>query len=189
MSQEPPAAERRVDEARGAHPTTERLAPPAPPPRPKPRRADLPGPLRWVLLGGAIVLALALLLLLTRPSDPMSDTRPVEVVRGFAAAIEARDASKMLAFVEPTVYRREISPEIRAYAEYLQSASFANARYELLDSDGEIAHVRWTATMRYTLGLGDEARSGERPIDTTFELRKIEGTWYLHGAKLPTTGQ
>jgi hypothetical protein len=187
MSQEPPAAGRRVDEGHGAHPTTERLAPAAPLAPPVVRRAGPPGPLRWILPGGAVVLALALVFLLTRPSDPMSDTRPVEVVRGFAAAIEARDASGMLAFVEPTVYRREISPEIRAYAEYLQAASFENARYELLDSDGEVAHVRWTATMRYTLGMGGEARSGERPIDTTFELRKIEGSWYLHGAKLPAT--
>ena len=122
------------------------------------------------------------LFLLTRPADPLSDPRPVEVVRGFAAALEAKDADKLLAAIEPTVFRREISPEIRSYVEYLQEVRFDNARYELLDSDGERA-----ATMHYTLDLGDETKAGQQPIDTTFELSKIEGTWYLHSAKLPET--
>ena len=52
-------------------------------------------------------------------------------------------------------------------------------------NDGERAHVRWTATMQYTLNLGDTRKSGERTIDTTFELTKFEGTWYLRNAKLP----
>jgi hypothetical protein len=142
---------------------------------------------RWAIAAAVLALGAIALFLLTRPSDPMSDTRPVEVVRGFAAAIEAKDASRMLAHVEPTIYRREISPEIRAYVEYLREVRFENARYELLDSDGATAHVRWTANMRYTLDLGEEVKSGERPIDTTFELRKIEGNWYLHGANLPPT--
>lgn len=176
MSQEPATAERRSS-------PTERLTPPAPPAPRAPRRR--PGPLRWVIVAGVAALALALLFILTRPGDPMADTRPTEVVRGFASAIEARDATKMLSFVEPTIYRREISPEIRAYVEYLQAVRFDNPRYELVDNDGQVAHVRWTATMNYTLGLGDEARSGQRPIDTTFELRTVEGTWYLHGANLP----
>jgi hypothetical protein len=122
---------------------------------------------------------------LTRPTDPLSDPRPVEVVQGFAAALEARDASKMLSYVEPTIFRREISPEIRAYVEYLKEVRFTNASYTLIDSDGERAHVRWSANMAYTLDLGSETKSGTRPIDTTFELTKFEGTWYLRSAVLP----
>lgn len=172
-------------------PATERLSPPA---QASPavdlavspaRRPRLPRPLAWVLLALALAAVGGAVFLLTRPGDPMTDSRPVEVVQGFASAIEARDASKMLSFVEPTVFRREISPEIRSYVEYLQEARFEGARYQLLDNDGDVAHVRWTATMRYTLNLGSEAKTGERPIDTTFELRKIEGSWYLHGMKLP----
>ena len=33
--------------------------------------------------------------------------------------------------------------------------------------------------------LYDERKSGERPIDMTFELAKFEGEWYLHSAKMP----
>ncbi|MBK9711714.1 MAG: hypothetical protein IPO81_10375 [Kouleothrix sp.] len=179
MTQEPSAGERQ---------TTERLKPPTGPLTPVlDRRARRPGPWRWVALAAAALLAVLALFLLTRPADPLSDPRPVEVVRGFAAALEAKDADKLLAAIEPTVFRREISPEIRSYVEYLQEVRFDNARYELLDSDGERAHVRWTATMHYTLDLGDETKAGQQPIDTTFELSKIEGTWYLHSAKLPET--
>ena len=75
-----------------------------------------------------------------------------------------------LSYVEPTIFRREISPEVRAYVEYLKQVRFTNARYTLIDSDGERAHVRWSATMAYTLDLGslspsksaDQAVSGDR---------------------------
>ena len=178
MSQEPTTAERKRD----TQPLTlppETLAPSAD------RRPRVPSAWRWLILAAGVVLIATVAFVLTRPADPLSDTRPVEVVQGFAAALEARDASKMLAYVEPTIFRREISPEIRAYVEYLKEVRFTNASYTLVDSDGERAHVRWTATMAYTLDLGSQTKSGERAIDTTFELTKFEGTWYLRSAVLP----
>jgi hypothetical protein len=149
------------------------------------RRARVPSPWRWTILVAGMALIAGVVFLLTRPPDPMTDTRPVEVVQGFAAALEARDASKMLSYVEPTVFRREISPEVRAYVEYLKDVRFTDARYTLLDSDGTRAHVRWNATMAYTLDLGSQTKSGTRAIDTTFELVNFEGTWYLRSAVLP----
>ena len=183
MSQEPTTTRQPTADADQALPSTTRLAPPEPPAPMSPAR--LPGPALWAIIACLVALAGGAAFLLTRPSDPMSDPRPVEVVRGFAGAIEARDTSKALSYVEPTVFRREISPEIRSYLERFAEVRFENPSYQLLDSDGETAHVRWTATMRYTIGQGGDARSGQRPIDTTFELRKIEGGWYLHSAKLP----
>jgi len=180
MSQEPTTAERKRD-TQPLTPPPELLAPSAD------RRARVPGPWRWAILVAGLALIATVVFVLTRPADPLSDTRPVEVVQGFAAALEARDASKMLSYVEPTVFRREISPEVRAYVEYLKQVRFTNARYTLLDSDGERAHVRWSATMAYTLDLGSQTKSGERAIDTTFELTKFEGTWYLRSAVLPKT--
>jgi len=177
MSQEPTTAERKRD--------TQPLTPPELPAPREQRRPRVPGPWRWAILAAGIALLASVVFLLTRPADPLSDARPVEVVQGFAAALEARDASKMLSYVEPTIFRREISPEIRAYDEYLKDVRFTDARYTLLDSDGERAHVRWVATMAYTLDLGSQTKSGERPIDTTFELTKFEGTWYLRSAVLP----
>jgi hypothetical protein len=178
MSQEPATAERKRD-------TQPLTMPPELPAPSAARRPRLPGPWRWAILVGGIVVLLGVVIVLTRPADPMSDTRPVEVVQNFAKAIEARDATAMLSYVEPTIFRREISPEIRSYVEYLKEVRFTDARYTLVDSDGERAHVRWSATMAYTLDLGSQTKSGERPIDTTFELTKFEGTWYLRSAVLP----
>jgi hypothetical protein len=180
MTQEPTTAERKRD--------TQPLTMPPEPLAPSARRpARMPGPWRWAIVAAGVALIASVALLLTRPADPLSDTRPVEVVQGFAAALEARDVSKMLSYVEPTIFRREISPEIRAYVEYLKEVRFTNAQYTLIDSDGQRAHVRWTATMAYTLDLGSQTKSGERPIDTTFELTKLEGAWYLRSAALPKT--
>ena len=149
------------------------------------RGARVPAPWRWAILVTGIALVAGVVFVLTRPADPLTDPRPVEVVQGFASALEARDVSKMLSYVEPTLFRREISPEIRAYVEYLREVRFTDASYTLIDSDGERAHVRWNATMAYTLDLGSQTKSGTRPIDTTFELTKFEGTWYLRSAVLP----
>lgn len=167
-------------------PITQPLTPPPEPLAPSSTlRAPLPGWWRWALLAAVLLLVAGGGLLLARANDPKRDTRPIEVVKGFAAAIEAKNADTMLSFVEPTIARREISPDLRSYVEYLREVRFDNARYELLDNDGDKAHVRWTASMHYVLDLGDEQKTGDRPIDTTFELTKFEGTWYLRNATLP----
>lgn len=182
MTPDPATAERKPDPATAERkPDTGPLTlTPIPPADERPARRA--GWWRWAAALAVAALAVAALFILTRPPDPMQDQRPVEVVKGFAAAVEAKDATAMLSFVEPTVFRREIGPEVRAYLEYVEQISFADARYELLDNDGDRAHVRWTATMSYSLrDLG----SGQRAVDTTFELNKIEGAWYLHSVRLP----
>jgi hypothetical protein len=90
----------------------------------------------------------------------------------------------MLSYVEPTVLKKQIGPELRAYVEYIRELRFEDARYELLASDGREATVRLTATMRYTVDYG-QVRSGERAVDATYELRNVEGAWYLSGVGLP----
>jgi hypothetical protein len=141
----------------------------------------------WGWLAGAIaaLLIAGLAISITRPADPLADQRPVEVVRGFAAAIEAKDASRMLSYALPTDAKKELGPEVRAYLEYVDSISFSDARYTLLDNDGERAHVRWTSTMHYQLNFGSEIKSGDRAIDTVYELTKFEGGWYLSSVTPP----
>jgi hypothetical protein len=142
-------------------------------------------PWRWALAALAVAVALSAVVYLTRQPDPLSDPRPVDVVRGFVAAVEAKDASAMLSFAMPTNVKKEIGPEVRAYLEYVDSISFSNAAYTLLDNDGERAHVRWTATMHYRLDLGSEVKSGDKPIDTIYELTMFEGAWYLSSVTPP----
>jgi hypothetical protein len=141
----------------------------------------------WVWLAGALIALLiaGVVFYATRPADPLTDTRPVEVVRGFVAALEAKDASQMLAYAVPTDAKKEIGPEVRAYLEYVETISFSGASYTLLDNDGERAHVRWTSTMHYRLNFGSEIKSGDKPIDTIYELTKFEGAWYLSSVTPP----
>jgi uncharacterized membrane protein YvbJ len=177
MSQNPASADQKADTG----PLT------LPPVIPGEQLARRPPIWIWAVAGVAVALVIAAVVYFTRPPDPMSDTRPVEVVKGFVAAVEAKDASKMLSFVVPTDIKREIGPEVRAYLEYIDALTFSDAAYTLVDNDGQTAHVRWTATMHYKLNFGDETKSGDKPVDTVFELTKIEGAWYLQNAQLPQT--
>jgi hypothetical protein len=180
MTQEPTTGERKK-------PTTSPLTSPPAPLAPGDARARRPSPWRWAIVGVVAVLVVGGFVVLTRQPDPSGDQRPIEIVKGFVAAIEARDATKMLSYVEPTVFKKEIGPEIRAYVEYIDEIQFDDSRYQLLDNDGDRAHVRWTAAMRYKLNFGSEVKSGEKAVDTTFELTKLEGTWYLRAVQLPQT--
>jgi len=152
--------------------------PPEPPPR---RRAPA-----WGMIAGVALLALATIAIwwFTRPPDPMQDRRPVQVVQQFVAATEARDVSRMLEFVEPTDLKRQISPELRAYMEYVTGLQFDDSTYTLVDNDGVTAHVRLTGTVRYTIDYGT-VHSGTSPVDSLFELVMLEGSWYLRGMTLP----
>ncbi|HEX5689020.1 MAG TPA: hypothetical protein VFX76_03415, partial [Roseiflexaceae bacterium] len=140
---------------------------------------------QWLAAALAFALLAGIVLFVTRPSDPLTDQRPVEVVRGFVAALEARDASQMLAYAVPTDAKKELGPEVRAYLEYVDSLSFSDANYTLIDNDGERAHVRWTGTMHYRLNFGSEVKAGDKPIDTVYELTKFEGAWYLSSVTPP----
>jgi hypothetical protein len=140
------------------------------------RRFAVPVIITLVLIGGIAPLVTVL-------NNPMNDQRPVAVVQGFAAAVEAKDPSKMLSYVEPTRFRKEIGPEIRSYVSYIESIRFVNPQYQLLENDGRRALVRWTATAEYSLR---ELGSGQRAVDTTFELVNLEGAWYLRSIDLPT---
>jgi hypothetical protein len=177
MSQNPAGADQKAD-------TGPLTLPPVIPSEQVARRRPL---WMWAVAAVAAVLLIGAVVYFTRAPNPMSDTRPVEVVKGFVAAVEAKDASKMLSFVVPTDLKREIGPEVRAYLEYIEALSFSDAAYTLVDSDGQTAHVRWTATMHYKLNYGDETKAGDKPVDTVFELTKIEGAWYLQNAQLPQT--
>jgi hypothetical protein len=139
----------------------------------------------WAFAALAAVVLIGVVVYATRQPDPLSDPRPIEVVKGFVAALEAKDASKALAFVVPTEIKKEIGPEVRAYLEYVDTLNFSDTNYQLVDNDGERAHVRWTATMHYKLNFGSEVKSGDKPVDTVYELIKFENAWYLQSVAPP----
>jgi hypothetical protein len=180
MTQEQASGQKKVD--------TGPLPPLPPLPEPPSSRRRAP---RWsiVALGAvALVIAGSALWWFTRPPDPMNDPRPVQVVQNFVAATEVRDVSLMLSYIEPTDLKRQISPELRSYMEYITDLRFDDETYTLVDNNGSIAHVRLTGIVRYTVDYGS-VYSGERPFDTIFELVLLEGAWYLRSLQLPELEQ
>ncbi|GAB4207441.1 MAG: hypothetical protein OHK0022_35660 [Roseiflexaceae bacterium] len=146
-----------------------------------------PNPRRRHLLIGLAVAAVALVLtglvvFVVLPGQAASRERPVEVVKDFAQAVEAKDPSKMLSYIEPTIFRREVGGELRTYIEYINQIRFVDARYELIENDGTLARVRWRATVQYDLR---ERGSGEYAFDNEIELANVEGSWYLRSVRLP----
>jgi uncharacterized membrane protein YvbJ len=141
----------------------------------------------WVLAALGALLVLGALVFLFSFLNRQNNTSPIAVVEGFVKAVEERNASAMLSFMVPTEQKREIGPEIRAYLSYIERIQFQNSQYSLLDNNGQVAHVRWTADMQYELNLGDEQRSGTNAVDMTFELVFFEGSWYLQRIQLPNT--
>ncbi len=106
---------------------------------------------------------------------------PANTVRGFLAATEARDASRMLQFLVPGDTARELAPELHSYIAYVRLADFVEPQITVLSNDGAEAQVRVQALLRYELDYG-EIRAGERNIDTTFVLARVAGGWYLRSA-------
>lgn len=156
------------------------LPPDAPAPIAAPRRPPRPA---WLLAAAlALVLLVAGGLLWTNLNNPANDQQPIAAVQGFVTALENRDTSGMLSYIEPTLQRREIVPELSSYVEYLERITIEDANYALLENDGQHALVRLTGTVDYQIR---EQGSATQQLDQTFELTKIEGAWYLAGVTLP----
>lgn len=136
---------------------------------------------QWLMIG--LVLGISMLLAACSGQPSAADNEAaIQVAKDFVAAVEKRDPSAMLDLIEPTDWRREMGPELRSYIGYLQSITFQNQEYSLVDNTGEIAHVRLVSTMEYALeGTG----TAKQDIDLNFELVKLDGTWYVRTFTLP----
>lgn len=113
---------------------------------------------------------------------PRDTAGPVAAVRAFVAALEARDASAIIALLEPTDWRAEIGPELRASLALLAALELRDAAYAVEEHRGDQATVRVTGTLAYSLADGG---AGERPVRLLVETVRVGGAWYLRGLELP----
>lgn len=132
-----------------------------------------------------LIVAVAVLLAACT-SGPVDNAGPVRAVEAFIAALEARDASAIIAQIEPTEWRREIGPELRTYLGYLDSIAVADPIYRVERNQGDTALVRVTGTLQYT--LAETGFSDERPFDLQIEVVRVAGAWYLRSLQLPQPG-
>ena len=139
---------------------------------------------RWGLLfcvGMILMLALGACARTTSSTD---NDPPKRVVQSFVAAIEQRNASRLLNLIEPADWRKDIGPELRSYMSYLEKAHFRDPQYTVVDNTGELAHVRLVSTMEYEV---QGVPPAEQQLDLLFEVVKLDGEWYLRNFELPAT--
>lgn len=120
------------------------------------------------------------------PGAKPDDAAPRRVVERFVEALEDRDASALLALIEPADWRREIGPELRSYVGYVQSIRFRNPDYSVVSNNGDEARVRFEATLEYEIS---EVPPGDQRVDIIFELVRLDDTWYVRSFDLPQPGQ
>jgi hypothetical protein len=133
-------------------------------------------------------LALAGLLLLAAlgvgcAAPPRDDAGPIGAVERFVAALEARDASAIVALLEPSDWRAEIGPELRSYLGYVTALDLRDPQYSVVEHDGDVAVVRLVGTLAYTLVA--DGLPGERSVDLRIETARVGDSWYLRQLQLP----
>ena len=130
----------------------------------------------------AALLLLGALLLAACVGQPLDNEGPVRAVEAFVAALEARDASAIIALLEPSDWRAEIGPELRSSLSYVSALDMRDARYTVVEHAGDSAVVRMVGTLAYTLAEGG---GGERAVDLRIEVARVGGAWYLRQLQLP----
>ncbi|NJP07067.1 MAG: hypothetical protein HC837_16325 [Chloroflexaceae bacterium] len=102
---------------------------------------------------------------------------PVEAVRAFVSAMEARDVDTVLTLLDPTDdLPRQIGPELRSTISMIDELRIEDATYTLVDTDGQVAHVQLTGNVTFAL---HDMEPMLYEIDNTVELVNQDGTWYL----------
>lgn len=134
----------------------------------------------------ALLLPFALCLLAACAARPIDNQGPVLAVERFVAALEQRDPSAIIDQLEPTEWRKEIGPELRSYLGHIAEIDLRDESYTVEQNDGDLAVVRLTGTLSYT--LSESGVSGERPADLQIEVVRVGDTWYLRGLELPQPG-
>lgn len=130
---------------------------------------------RWLMMA-----FVPLLLLLLMGCGSSTDTAPVERVKGFVAAAEAKDVNQMVQFLLPEE-RRDAAMQLRQVMPSVQTVQYKNPTYELKDNDGSTAYVRVTGQIYAETASGEQV---EQPIDQLLTLVKQDGEWYIKASEV-----
>lgn len=123
-------------------------------------------------------------LMLVACGNTADDTAPVERVKAFVAASEARDVDQMVSMIAPD-NRRDAGWQLRQMMPAVTSIEYRDAQYQLADNDGTTAHVQVVGTVTAQM---DDGRSVDVPTSQLVELSKQDGIWYItsNGVQPPT---
>ena len=130
---------------------------------------------------------LAVLLLVILAACGGDDTAPVNQVKAFVAATEARNVDQMLALMVPDA-RRDAGWQLRQVMPQVESIQYREAQYKLEKIEGDRAFVQIAGTLSARSSAGEDV---EQPVTQLVELVKQDGTWYIssNGFQLPQAPQ
>ena len=116
-------------------------------------------------------------------SSGSTDQAPIEQVKAFVKATEARDVDAMVALLTPQT-RRDAGWQLRQVMPKVQTFEYRQAQYELSSNDGTKALVQVSGLIVATTTDGKQV---EQSINQLIELEKIDGTWYIssNGVQIP----
>lgn len=111
------------------------------------------------------------------------DTAPVNQVKAFVAATEARNVDQMVALIVPES-RRDARWQLNQVMPTVTNLDYREDQYKLEKIEGDRAYVQVVGTLVATLTDG---RSVETPTSQLVELVKKDNTWYVtsNGFQLP----
>lgn len=109
-----------------------------------------------------------------------ADNAPVERVKEFVAATEARDVDRMVALIAPED-RRDAGWQLRQAMPRLAEIKLTEPQYVLDDagdSDDSTARVRLSGLL---VGKTTDGQAINVPSNQLIELVKQDGAWYVTG--------
>ena len=127
--------------------------------------------LKWLVL-------LSCVLLVACGAD---ETAPVNQVKAFVAATEARNVDAMVALMAPDA-RRDAKWQLNQVMPTVQSIQCRDAKYRFEEIKNDRAFVQVTGTL---LASTSDGQNVEQPVTQLVELVQQDGTWYIAANNLP----
>jgi hypothetical protein len=131
-------------------------------------------------LSVAVVGLLLVVLAACGAESTADDEAPVQVVQEFIAAVEEGDSTRALELMEPNEWTPQMAAEWRISSSMVDTLEFQNATYELEETEGDVAHVRFSSLVSY--GLQGSAPA-EQQMEGVFEVVNIDGEWYIRNMR------
>lgn len=127
------------------------------------------------------------LLLLVLAGCGGDDPAPINQVKAFVAATEARNVEQMLALMAPAT-RRDAGWQLRQVMPRVESIQYRDAQYKLEKIENTRAFVQLAGTL---VARSTDGQNVEQVVTQLVELVKQDGTWYItsNGFQIPQVPQ
>lgn len=129
-----------------------------------------------LLIAAGLIVALFLLPSQPDPNSPVRARDSVSVVRQFIAATETLDEEQIMEYIAPQSRPGQVLAEMQMTLQQLHRLEYRDTRLELLDNDGQIAHVHVSTNIYYELA---KEGIGQASLQFVVTLIRVEGRWYI----------